>query len=100
MKDINLELMNEPRENAGVKRLHEIFLSGGEPTSQEWEDGYADAVFEWERSSMEGLALLRALKVLDKANFAKVWNQYESILAEEIAKKVEELESIEVEVTH
>lgn len=96
MKLIDLEQMSEQRENAGVKRLHEIFLSGGEPTSQEWEDAYSDAVFEWERSSMEGLALLRAIKILDKANFAKVWNEYMFILTEEITKKVEELESIEI----
>lgn len=100
MKLIDLEQMSEQRENAGVKRLHEIFLQGGEPTNKEWEEGYSDAASEWERTGMEIYALLKALKVLDRDNFVKVWVEYKSNLAKEIIKGVEELELGETKIAH
>ena len=42
---------------------------------------------------MQICVLLKALKVLDKDNFNKVWSEYESNLAKELIKWVEEWES-------
>lgn len=94
IKRVNAEKLLAPRKFSGAERLNEIFRQSGEPTSQEWEDGYADAVEEWIRLSKSMVAFLSALEVLNINDFADVWRAYELNLAKQ------RLKDAEMDITH
>lgn len=90
IRRVNVEALLSPRKFSGVERLSEIFDKGGNPTSQEWEDGYSDALGEWNRLSGEILAFLSALEVLNINDFADVWRAYKLNLTKAKLKEHEE----------
>lgn len=90
IKRVNVDDMLSPKRFIGAERLNEIFDQGGEPTSQEWEDGYTDAVGEWMRLSESMVAFLSALEVLNINDFADVWRAYKLNIAKAKLQKFEE----------